>query len=531
MQPLIATAADTALSNMDGDVIAKVHFAGFKQVLTDPKSARIKEIAVLASSTNLINATLKKLSMAPYELFKGKAAGQNTNNFGASLLPVFQDLWENESYIEVCGPGDAVPELMLAVRAGSDRAEFWENSISNALTSWTGAVAAPINGPGFSGWELKQQTAPTVFRCFHTADWIIFGWGTGALKLQPSFLSRIASRQLTVQVSKTAWLDALLDWPSFTKAHPIKLPVLLPLELPKMHLTIEGQAGVVRPVLVAQYPHPLDIKLEPWKIPAATIKNPFVSFTAIRGIEGWVKRQQFTQDEKPGYVPNQMFAWSRPSAPFETCIAVPYPDAANFLNNDKPHMMPLLDKYLDAGEISCETCWVKDSIHLVKMPLANPYIGAFHDVAGDFLQTGIFPIARRKDDKPFPPELLSEISLKTNLVCYNWETGGERIAQWRAMVELYFVLTWKHVPKPTSPAQQWLEDLRKELQNCATEVTLTAPNELTAIRNGSIGLTGMEINFLCYWLDAPNFPFGADYGRPRYPLPGKSGASTPRPAH
>jgi hypothetical protein len=49
--------------------------------------------------------------------------------------------------------------------------------------------------------------------------------------------------------------------------------------------------------------------------------------------------------------------------------------------------------------------------------------------------------------------------------------------------------------------------------NCGTEITLTAPNELTLVRNGPVGLTGFEMNLLAQWLDAPGFPWHATYDR------------------
>ena len=37
--------------------------------------------------------------------------------------------------------------------------------------------------------------------------------------------------------------------------------------------------------------------------------------------------------------------------------------------------------------------------------------------------------------------------------------------------------------------------------------TLTAPNELTVVRNAPIGLTGVELTYLAFWVDGPEFPF------------------------
>jgi hypothetical protein len=71
----------------------------------------------------------------------------------------------------------------------------------------------------------------------------------------------------------------------------------------------------------------------------------------------------------------------------------------------------------------------------------------------------------------------------------------------------------KPLPSNKSPGKDWLNAVKSKLGNCATEITLTAPNELTLERSGPIGLTGFEMSALEYWLDAPGFPLNAIYPR------------------
>jgi len=61
------------------------------------------------------------------------------------------------------------------------------------------------------------------------------------------------------------------------------------------------------------------------------------------------------------------------------------------------------------------------------------------------------------------------------------------------------------IENTTSPGQEWLNAAKKKLGNCGTEITLTAPNELTLLRNAPIGFTGFELNLLEFWLECARF--------------------------
>jgi hypothetical protein len=74
------------------------------------------------------------------------------------------------------------------------------------------------------------------------------------------------------------------------------------------------------------------------------------------------------------------------------------------------------------------------------------------------------------------------------------------------------------LPDPHSPGQEWLAAVTPKMSACGTEVTLTAPNELTLVRNAPIGFSASELVWLAYWLDAPNFPLDAHHDRPRLPM-------------
>ena len=58
----------------------------------------------------------------------------------------------------------------------------------------------------------------------------------------------------------------------------------------------------------------------------------------------------------------------------------------------------------------------------------------------------------------------------------------------------------------TTAVGKWLRNATPALGNTVTEVTQTAPNELTVVRNSTGGLTAFELFAFAHWLQATNFP-------------------------
>jgi hypothetical protein len=77
-----------------------------------------------------------------------------------------------------------------------------------------------------------------------------------------------------------------------------------------------------------------------------------------------------------------------------------------------------------------------------------------------------------------------------------------------------------------SAAYKWLEHLGPTLGDSVTDVTRTAPTELTFTRRANAGLTAFELTALASWLEAPNFP-GCDLRL--LPMPSRAGQRILRP--
>jgi hypothetical protein len=204
-----------------------------------------------------------------------------------------------------------------------------------------------------------------------------------------------------------------------------------------------------------------------------------------------------------------MFIWALAGFPLQTFAAVPVPDASNALvqlnqklsasTNWQSHFMMPLTMEMTNNQIS-----------LHGMLLIEPNMTVLHEPAGDFLLAGVFPNAPTTE--PLPPELFMQLA-RSNRVYYHWEITAERLQQLPLLTQLGLMLTQHKQLDAKSAAGKWLAAVGPTLGNSVTEVTQTAPNQLTFMCKAPGGLTAVELTALANWLEATNFP-GCDLRLP-----------------
>ncbi len=453
------------------------------------------------------NLFLKKLAAAPFRLVHQRHP-EITSDYAGLLRPIMDDLLRSESYWEMRGPSNAVPEVILGVRLDSRRAELWRTNLSTVLASWTGIAVSELPAGDFSGWELKKHHDPNRIHFFRAGDWVVFGWGENDLRLQPGFLQRIKEKGRPVDPAGNYWLDAFVDWPKLAPYHPLPAPFAPP----RMQLTLEGRPAFVRTKLVLRSTEPWGLSLKPWRIPINTIHDPLISFTAVRGVTPWFNQFEPVRAASGGPLPDQFVIWAMAQNPLETCLAAPVANGASFLQRVAPGLTSMLNSNLAPHHVINEAVLTNNEIVVKGFPILAPYLRPIHEPSGDFVLGGLFPSARRKN--PAPPELLREVMTRKDLVYYDWEITAERVKQWLNLSRVFLMMGGKQFPADTAPAEAWITAVQPKLGNCATVMTLTAPNELTLVRNSPVGFTGVELVWLAYWLDSAGFPFDAHYDKP-----------------
>jgi hypothetical protein len=336
--------------------------------------------------------------------------------------------------------------------------------------------------------------------------------------------------KISASAAKNYWLSLDADWPQLAKL----FPALQRVDLPEAKLQVIGRNGNLLldgKIISAQ---PFTFTLDKWRLPTNTIHQPFISFTAARGIAPWLQKQSWAQPFLISPVPNQIFFWAMGGVPFQTFAAVPVPDANAALEQlhgklAAPPATALQSQFF----MPLTMLMTNHEITWSGMPFAAPSIRALHEKSGEFLFGELFPNTPRPT--PLPPELFARLA-PANLVYYHWELTDPRLKMLLQPAQLALMMTRHQQLEGESVASKWLNFVGPTLGNTLTEITQTAPNELTFTRKAPGGLTAVELFALASWLEAKNFP-GCDLRLPpphpkrmlHSPVKGSSTPSTPLP--
>jgi hypothetical protein len=253
-----------------------------------------------------------------------------------------------------------------------------------------------------------------------------------------------------------------------------------------------------------------------WQIPTNTIHQPFVSFTAARGVGAWLNAQPWARPYEITPAPDQFFIWGLANVPYQTFIATPVPDAAGALTQSYSRWSPLFNSSATAGDFfsHLKLELTNNVVRFTGVPFISPFLQTVSEKTGQFLLAGGFPNTPRSF-KPLPPELFTRLAQK-NLMYYHWETTAERFPQLLNLTQLGMVLTQRQQLEADSASLKWMQKITPALGNTVTEVFQTGPAEFTFTRSAPGGLTAFELIALGHWLEAKNFP-GCDLKSPPRP--------------
>lgn len=522
ISPMCGTAAtDDPIAWRNDGLIARFHFAGTARIAADPTATNLNTIAALPETAALREQTFQKLAVAPYDYFRRRAS--IASNEAVLIRPLLDDLFRSESFGEMAADTNAFPESVFALRLSDDRARLWSKNLSTVLTAWSGIPVTAVQAEGFNGWELKKHEDPNLFCFIRAGDWIVIGWGEDTLRLAPAVLKSVRETTRPVAADNVNWLDAWADWPALAPHHLAPASI----HLPAMRLEVQGRKGFVRSELTMKFAAPLEWKLNPWKIPTNIIQNPLVSFTATRGLFPQLNNTETARKYNLPPLPDQVHIWALGTMPLQTYWVAPVTGVSKYFNQLRPGLLGLVNSILvsrgariagagTGAPLPFQASYTNNELEISGMPFVAPRLGVYRSGDGEYLLGGLFPWSRTR--APLPAELEREINAHPDLVCYGWEYTPERLRQWYGMFQLAQVMLNLGLSNTGAPAHSWLKAISPKLGNAGTEVSLTAPDKITVLRNSTTGLTAFELSFLAYWLDSPRFPLGAYAAADRHGL-------------
>ena len=442
------------------DLLAQIHFAGGDQIAADKHYPAFANEFSSAEALTLRNQIADKLT--PW-----LAKNLNAADGGASLRPLFDDLQSAEWFFEARAGQGGKTLAALAIKLSSLRAQLWQT-------------------------ELQVLFPAATFK--QSDGWLIFDSGSGALKLGEKLSQKTST-------PATNWLTLDVNWPRLAQWHPR----LKELGLPETAFEVSADATNLLVTGKFFFPENLALKQEAWRFPTNTVHLPFFSFTAVRGLMGWLKTQPWGAAFSVDTEEDQTFIWCGAGEAFQAFAAVPVTSSRSALQQSSGQLQAVVAERNAQNGFMIPMHWqiTNNEVSLIGAPGFSPYLKAVKESGGEFLLAGGLPHLAR--GKPTPPELIERLSAP-GMVFYHWEITAQRLSAQLKLDQLSFLMTRHKQINGEGVPYKWVAKFAPELGATVTEITQTAPDQLTFKRRAPGGLTAFEFLMLVAWLDAPDFP-------------------------
>lgn len=489
----------------------RVHAAGGRALAADTNAAVLRQIAALPSTKELADALAPRLLGALVQHLARNTNAPSPVALGL-LRPLLDEALTREFILECYGRTNETTAWLLAVALEGDLARRWESNYTALTRELRLGETKKLGGRSFGGWNLRQ-TDGRVIDYLEIGKWVIVGFGTDREPMA-GVLRRLNERGHAAPPLNGAWLRVEGDLNRFAERLPFGRAFHWP------HIALEATGRATNVVLQGKLtlPGPWTAPLPEWNPPTTLMRDPIISFAAARGVHGVLGRLPFYQRLALTNPPNQLFFWAQAQIPFQSHVAAPSTSAGETLHEIErrlPLAMGTNMQSLAFGQFR----WATNRVDLIwaGLPVVVPYLRAAKLPEGEFLFGGLFPPRESRD--PLPAELLAQLN-RPNLVYYDWEITEERLRQWRQLSQITRMVKLQPPPLKSVAHAQWAEAIAPLLGNTVTEFTRTGPREVSFIRKGHLGLTGVEIVRLAGALDDYLWPGPQTPGpRPGLPVP------------
>jgi hypothetical protein len=509
----------TALGALNENLLVQYHFSGLDRIAADTNAQSIHALAESPATRQMREQVLRKLSVAPQQLFAGRIPAQATP--AAPLFaPLWEDLFRNESCGELHGSAQEPLEWVLAVRLSDERAGLWSSNLSKVAVEWNLGAPVAVKTSGASGWAVKGNRGTGGFECLRVGSWIVAGAGTAELRATKALLERLGKQdkmafpEAEVSLTIQSDLAGLSRWWTLPMLRQFKGA-----DLPFLDLSSALKAGNLFSSGTLKFSHAPQLGLESWQIPTGLIRDPLISFTAVQGVHSWLKDLDWIRTLHIDNPPNQVFSWAQEFMPFMTFVAAPMNNASNAIPVLLKNIPTLIEQYSGTNRSGALRYFTnQNQVVWAGLPAVAPFVTAVNVSGREYLFCGCIP-PWDSTNQP-PTELFSQLAGRTNLVYYDWEITGARLSQVRVLEQIRDMVfststTFEDAQRTNSFGNAWLAAAAPILGNVVTEISATSPNTWTMKRKSSAGFTAYEWLQLLQWLDDPQFPlFGHTLASP-----------------
>jgi hypothetical protein len=329
-------------------------------------------------------------------------------------------------------------------------------------------------------------------------DWILLGRGNGLGTVQTEYLQEIARDGRPAVSLATNWLEADLDLNLLADALPEWAKLLKPGQI---HISVAPNADTLEIKGRLNYAEAVPWKAEPWQQPKELVRNPLVTFTAGQDVAAFLNLSPQFANFHDNPLTNQFFAWANGQMPFQSYATWPASDPTNAMKKLSTEMQSAFNPILH--EINrTQLLWQPDVDRLVwsDLRVVAPAITPARDDNRDFLLLSLFPLTPQIQSAPEKP--WSQLDGRTNLVYYDWEVTGRRLREVRMLIEMLGYRQDARTDEDLNAQvvkDNFLGGMGTAIGQTVTEITRPAPNELSIVRQGPLGLTGVEMVLLSNW--------------------------------
>ncbi len=500
---IMCGAAVAREATQSDQIVAHYHFAGCRQLAGNPDFANLKKVFAAPSSKAFVDLALDQLSASI-----GESLGfRNYLEADPLTRPLLDDLVACESVADFGGRASAPPGFLFAIHLDDARAALWQANIGKEF----GTPGAKFQAEGAEG--LRWSRGTNAFWLLRAHGWTLAGNSGNLDRPRNQYLQRLNQNGRPDSELKESWLEAEIDWPGLSHWLP---DFSQPFKPARTKITLAMRRDNVRMKAQVTYPEEIAWHGQPWRIPTNLVYDPLISFTAGNDIAAFLKPIPQIERLTGNPLTNQFVLWALGEMPFQTYMAWPVENASNTLKTLSTEAPATLNPELQSLNAS-HIIWNAREQQLVwtGMPMIGPHLRTAPNAKDRYLLAGLFPLTNEKD--PAPQALYQQFHGRADLVYYDWELSGARLKQWELLSQLLPLLppgkplnptfvksisTGRTRQLPTTIEENWLRDLAPMLgvAETVTEISRTAPNQLTLLRRSPIGLTSLEVVLLSHRL-------------------------------